>query len=145
MNHPHNSADIYTTVDDELYEELTQLADQLVVYVEVWEDSLADALSEAPPIEVATTADIDLYLADGAYFELYGVLCLSDLDGDPLQGAARIKARLVDLVRQQVRLIEVAVDEEDALVLVLGREGKPLLYLAVAGWLIDEWDELPDG
>jgi hypothetical protein len=26
----------------------------------------------------------------------------------------------------------------------LGRDQHPQVYLAVGGWLIDEWDELPD-
>jgi len=43
-----------------------------------------------------------------------------------------------------VKLLEVAVDEEDGLVLVLGRGDQPDIYLQVGAWLLDEWEELPD-
>jgi len=41
-------------------------------------------------------------------------------------------------------LEEIAVDESDALILVLGDQGTTKIYLAVEGWLLEEWDELPE-
>ena len=144
---------LYTIVDDELYEELCALEGQQVVQAAVWEDSLADGLSaavegaEASGAEAGAEAvsfDIDLYLEGGVFFELYSVACFPSLDGEPLIGQAAAAERLAGLVRQQATLAEVAVDEEENLVLVLRpRRGAPL-YLAVGVWLLAEWDELPE-
>ena len=61
--------EFYTTVDDELYEELGELVGQKVVYFELWEDSLADELeADGESSEVSeedTSFDLDLYLDDG--------------------------------------------------------------------------------
>jgi len=135
-----------TTVDDETYDDLSELAGQRVVYVALWEDSLADALAEATPDpEQQAAFDLDLYLEDGIYFELYGVTCFDDPDGEPWQGHTATQARFAALVGGQAHLAEVAVDEEDGLVLVLeGGDGAPV-FLAVGAWLADEWDELPEG
>ena len=140
---PKQGEQLFTTVDDDTYAELEQLAGEQVVHAEVWEDSLGDALEErgGPPTEPAF--DLDLYLEGGVYFELYGVACYSDLDGTPLAERDALERRLLSLVKQGVTLGEVAVDEDDALVLVLARGDLPLLYLAVGGWLLEEWDELP--
>jgi hypothetical protein len=138
------AVDLYTTVDDELFDELSELIDQQVVHVDVWEDSLADALAGEELVAPTTSVDLDLYLEDGVYFELYGVQCFPDPEREPLADPAAIRTHLVDLIRRSIRLEDVAVDEEEALVLVLGRDQRPQLYLVVAGWLIDEWDELPD-
>lgn len=136
---------LYTAVDDELYEELSQLAGQKVVLVEVWEDSLSAALEgeEIDPVEQASF-DIDLYLADGAYFELYSAACFDSPDSDPWQGLEAVTERLAAVARQGATLQEVAVDEEDQLVLVLAYAGGKQLFLPVAAWLLEEWDELPN-
>ena len=139
----------YTAVDDELYDELSELVGQKVVFVAVWEDSLADALGSATaaPDDAADDTfqfDIDLYLADGVFFELYGTQCFSDLDAAPWRGLEKCSRQLVSLLNRGLWLEEVAVTEEDDLVLVLGQAGNPLVYFNVGGWLIEEWDELPD-
>jgi hypothetical protein len=140
---PAKGDQLFTTVDDETYAELEQLAGEKVVHAEVWEDSLSDALEErgAPPSDPAF--DIDLYLEGGVYFELYGVTCYADLDGTPFTDRDAVARALLKLVKQGATLGEVAVDEEDALVLVLALGDLPLLYLVVGGWLLEEWDELP--
>jgi hypothetical protein len=135
---------LYTTIDDELYDEVSELVGEKIAYVEVWEDSLTAALeNEATP---ATTDhfDLDLYLEDGVYFELYGVQCFSSLEGDPWSEVETVQQRLIGLVKAGLWLEEVAVNEDDGLVLVLGRNGRPQLYLDIGGWLIDDWDELPE-
>jgi hypothetical protein len=136
---------LYTTMDDELYAELSQLAGQKIVLVEVWEDSLSTALEgeEVDPQEQASF-DIDLYLADGAYFELYSAACFDDPDSDPWQGLETVSTRLAAAAKQGATLQEVAVDEEDQLVLVLSYGRDKQLYLPVAAWLLEEWDELPE-
>ena len=135
---------LYTSVDDDLYDELLQLEGQKIVHVEVWEDSLSTAL-EGTEVEPHAQAsfDIDLYLADGAYFELYSATCFDSPDGEPWQGLEAVSARLTAAAKQGAALQEIAVDEEDELVLVLRYGGGKQIYLPVAAWLIEEWDELP--
>jgi hypothetical protein len=144
---------LFTRVDDEQYDELSELNGQPVVHAAVWEEGLADTISNpeatapaksgaAGDSEVA--ADIDLYLRDGVYFELYGTLCYTDLDAPPLADLAQIEQRLQRLVKAGVVLEEVAVDEDNGLVLVLAQRHQPVMYLQVGAWLLDEWEELPE-
>ena len=142
-------ATLFTIVDDELFDQLDELTDQEIRAVEVWEDSLTADLGAqlgAPATDptMTTTFDLDLYLQDGVYLELYGTQCFPDLESEPWQDRDRVKARLITLIKQGLSLDEIAVNEADGLVLVLGRAGTPRLYLDVGAWLIEEWDELPD-
>ena len=131
-------------MDDELYDELSQLAGRAVVFVEVWEDSLSSALEEEEEQpEQQASFDIDLYLADGAYFELYSATCFDSLDGEPSVGLEEVSKRLSS-GQQKAVLEEVAVDEEEQLVLVLRYGAGRHIYLPVAAWLLEEWDELPN-
>ncbi len=143
---------LMTAVDDETYDELMTLVDQPIVHVAVWEDSLADALAEraagtAPRLTIEdaqqNTFDIDLYLADGVYFELYGVACFDNPDDEAWQGLAESGARLAALVKANAQLSDIAVDEDDGLILVVAVPDGRELYLAVSAWLLAEWDELP--
>ncbi len=137
---------IYTVVDDDLFSDLATLAGQKIVYAAVWEDSLADLLeAQETGASEQAAVDLDLYLADGVYFELYGALCYPSLEDEPLQGVSAIDTQLSHLVASGVWLQEVAVDEEDSLVLVLGQRHEDVLYLDVGAWTLDEWDEVPDG
>lgn len=141
-----NNADqLYTRVDDEQYADLVELSGQPLVHVSVWEETLADAIEEeeAPPPETVAV-DLDLYLRDGVFFELYGVLCYTDIDEDPLAPIETIETTLQSLVRQEGALHEVAVDEEDALVLMLRAPSGQDVYLQVGAWVLNEWDELPE-
>lgn len=145
QNPSQNDFLFYSTVDDELYDELTQLAGEQIVYAAVWEDSMVDALPNATdvPAETQLTFDIDLYLADGVYFELYSVAAYDNPDAEPWSDRAALEERIRRVIGAGGILGEVAVDEEDALVLVLDQGGKAALYLAVGGWVLEEWDELP--
>jgi hypothetical protein len=141
---------LYTRIDDEQYDELSELNGQAIVHVAVWEEGLADAIALPNAGETTTgaqaevAADIDLYLGDGVYFELYGTLCYTDLEAPPLADLATIEQRLQRLVKAGVVLEEVAVDDDDGLVLILGQRHQPVLYLQVGAWLLDEWEELPE-
>lgn len=136
--------DFYTTVDDEMYDELADLTGQKIVHIELWEDALGDTLDDAPTDPTARIAvDLDLYLDGGVYFELYGVVCFPNPEADPLVGFSRIEEQLTGLVKQELWLDEVAVDEENALVFVLSQHHQPQLYLMIDGWTFAEWDELP--
>lgn len=138
--------EFYTTVDDEMFDELSELVEQKVVFFELWEDSLADELDEqsSPAPEEETTFDLDLYLEDGIYFQLYSTTFFPTLDSEPWSGEEFVRKQLGQLLRQKIELGEVAVDEEDGLILVLSKNGQPALYCSVAGWLLEEWDELPE-
>jgi hypothetical protein len=137
--------DFHTTVTDELYEDLVdRVGGVRVVGVALWEESLADVPDEAAPEPTQRAlVDLDLYLENKSSMELYGVATYTDLEGEPLQGLDFIGQRLADLVEEGIWLDEVAVDEEDELVLVLTRNHQPLLYMSVGGWSLAEWDELP--
>jgi hypothetical protein len=140
---------LFTRVDDEQYDELTELTGQSVVHISVWEEDLVEAM-RAPAGESSspddTAADIDLYLGDGVYFELYGTLCYTDLDAPPMNNLSEIEQRIQQFVKEEdgLQLEEIAVDEDDGLVLVLAQNHQPKIYLQVGAWLLDEWEELPD-
>jgi len=136
--------DLYTEVDDEMYEELAALVGEKIVHVEIWEESLGDVMAGEEAEEAGQIGfDIDLYLEDGVYFELYSVTSFKTLDGDPLPDCTRVEESIRSLLKENASLGDVAVDENDALVLVLNRGPNPALYLAVGGWVLEEWDELP--
>lgn len=138
--------EFYTTVDDEMYDDLTELTGQRVAHAELWEEAISDLLEGGEAVAADTNAaDLDLYLEGGVYFELYGVLAFRDPDQDPLPDRQSVERQLTALVKQGLWLEEVAVDEEEALVLILSRAHKPQLYLVISGWRVDEWDELPNG
>jgi hypothetical protein len=136
---------LMTVVDDETYDDLMTLVEQRVVHVALWEDSLVDGLAGKPTDATAQdTFDIDLYLEDGVYFELYGVTCFDDPDAEAWQGLATTGTRLATLAKTGARLNDIAVDEDDGLILVLATPGGKIAYLAVGAWLLAEWDELPE-
>ncbi|MFN8495903.1 MAG: hypothetical protein U0350_50395 [Caldilineaceae bacterium] len=144
-NNNNNGIDLYTTVDDELFEELNELVGQKVVYAGFWEDSLEDALDQTetdPADQIAF--DLDLYLDDGIYFELYSAVFYPDLDSEALKGRDVVSQRMIEMGKKGIWLEEIAVDENDELVLVLSDEGEASLYLSIAGWRLEEWDELPE-
>lgn len=140
--HAIDQPELITELDDELLDELESLCGQQVVHFSAWEDSLAEALDQAQADPLAL--DIDLYLEGGVYFECYSTLCFVDPESEPLPGLSVVEKRLSGLVQAGVWLDEVAVDEEDQLVLVLAQKRKPKLYLVVSGWTLDEWEELPE-
>jgi len=145
MNRAEKDLPLMTTVDDETYDELMALVEQRIVHIALWEDSLADGLADRPADSAALdTFDIDLYLEDGVYFELYGVACFDDPDAEAWNGLATTGERLATLVKSGARLNDIAVDEDDGLILVIGASGGQTLYLAVGAWLLAEWDELPE-
>ena len=145
MSRADSDLPLMTVVDDETYDELITLVEQRVVHIALWEDSLADGLAGTTVgAGMQDTFDIDLYLEDGVYFELYGVSCFDDPDAEAWRGLDGSAARLGALVKAGVRLQDIAVDEEDGLILVLDAPGGQVAYLAVGAWLLAEWDELPE-
>ena len=138
--------DLYTEVDDELYEELAALVGEKIVHVEIWEESLGDVMAgEEEEASGQIGFDIDLYLEGGIYFELYSTVCYPTIESDPLEGLSTVQTRLTSLVKSGVWLEEVAVDDENSLILVPAQRQKPQLYLLIGAWTVGEWDELPEG
>jgi hypothetical protein len=146
--------ELYTTVTDELYDDLLELTGQQAVHFVLWEDSMAHALANSPDLaadnaqdspleEDLATIDLDIYLKDGIYFELIGAQCYLSLDSEPLSGYDTIYSHLTTLRGEGIWLDDVGVDEEDGLVLILSRQRQPLLYIPAAAWTVAEWDELP--
>jgi hypothetical protein len=136
---------LLTSVDDETYDELAALIGERVVHIALWEDSLADALAEQTVNPARqSTFDLDLYLEDGAYFEMYGVACFDDPDAEAWRGLGPTGARFAEFVAARAQLGDVAVDDDDGLVLVLTAPDGRNSYLVVGAWLLAEWDELPD-
>jgi hypothetical protein len=137
--------DLYTEVDDELYEELAALAGEKIVHVEIWEESLGDVMAGEEGEETGQIGfEIDLYLEGGIYFELYSTVCYPTIESDPLEGLSTVQNSLSSLVKSGVWLEEVAVDDENSLILVLAQQKKPRLYLLIGAWTVGEWDELPE-
>ena len=150
-------AELYTSVSNELYDELAELEGQKITRVVVWEESLIEELAEQLDVDVndfdvaaqkaagtRTAFDLDLYVEGGLYLELYATFCYSTLDSDPLQGFNQTQGLLSRLVEQGVEIDEVAVDEDDQLVLMLAASEanvEPALYLVVSGWSIDASQE----
>lgn len=142
---PDESEGPFTRVDDEQYDDLVELEGQQVVFAAVWEEALADALADLPGTEDGPAGvDLDLYLQDGVYFELYSSFCYPTLDDDPILGQAAVEALIKPLIRDGLWLEEIAVDDDEALVLVLAQRHQPRLYVQAGAWLVEEWEELPD-
>jgi hypothetical protein len=137
---------LHRTVTDELYDELVeQVTDQRVVGLAVWEESLADDPEAGPtPADQRDIFDLDLYVENHNYMELYGVQIYRDPESDPLQGLEQTGKMLSKLVEDGVWLEEVAVNEIDELVLILAQRHEPCLYLSVSGWTLEQWDNLPE-
>ncbi len=130
---------------DELYEQLEEeVLGEKVVGLALWEESLADDEENPPETDERQVFDLDLYLENNIYFELYGALFFADLDGEPLQGLDRIGTIVAALTETGVWLDDIAATEEDELVLILSQNHEPKLYLSVGGWTLNEWDTLPD-
>jgi hypothetical protein len=134
--------DVSLQVDAESLEQLQTLCGQQIMRTVIWEDSVADALG-AEDLTAAAT-DIDVYLANGVLFELYGVLCYPSLDSDPLCDIELTRQYLNVLADSDIWLDEIAVDTEDDLVLVVSNGSRPVAYLNAGAWSIDEWEVLPE-
>lgn len=137
--------DFQRTLTDELYEELSEVVvGEKIVGLALWEASLADDEEAGEPApDERVIVDLDLYLENKFYLELYGTLVFPDPQSDPLQGLEQIGKMVSGLIEQGVWLDEIAATEEDELVLILYRERQPQLYLNVGGWTLSEWETLP--
>jgi hypothetical protein len=146
---PAHEDELFVSVTDDQFEDLMDLTRQPVVFAKLWQDSMANALDDSghepdPIMEGGEAYDLDLYLKDGVYFELYGVQFYPSLDSEPLTGYDSVQGHLQALIATGLWLDDIGVDEDDGLVLILCRNREPLLYIPAGGWFLDEWEELPD-
>lgn len=141
-----NELGMFTRLTDELYEQLEEeVLGQKVAGLALWEESLADDEEDLPESDERQVFDLDLYLENNLFFELYGVLLFTDQDTEPLQGLDHIGTIVAELTDKGIWLDEIAATDEDELVLILSQNHEPRLYLSVGGWTLEEWDTLPDG
>ncbi|MBX3000236.1 MAG: hypothetical protein KF893_17060 [Caldilineaceae bacterium] len=143
--HQDEPEDFHQFVTDELYAELVErIEGHKVVGLALWEESLADDEDENIDPRARELFDFDLYLENHLYLEIYAAYIFQDPSGDALHGLDPIGTMFSTLIEEGVWLDEIAVTEENELVLILSRNRQPLIYLNVGGWAIEEWETLPD-
>jgi hypothetical protein len=143
--HDEGQEGFHQFVTDELYNELLETVEgQKVVGLALWEESLADAEDEEVDPDARELFDFDLYLENQLYLEIYASYIFKDPNSDALRGLDQIGKMFSELIEEGLWLDEIAVTEDNELVLILSRSHQPLLYLNVGGWAIEEWETLPD-
>lgn len=146
-NHHEDSEDLdfFQTVTEDLYNQLVETIEgEKVVGLALWEESIADEEDASVRPAQRDVFDFDLYLENNLYLELYAVYVFQDLDSDPLRGLDPVGKIFSTLIEDGVWLDEIAVSDDDDLVLILSRNHEPQLYLNVGGWSLEEWDTLPE-
>ena len=136
---------IQTVLTESVLENLRALQGKMLTSLTLWEDSLAYGdEEEAVPEAERVFFDCDLYFADRQLLEVYGASAYFDPDGGPLEGIEAITDALGELAEGGNVVAEVGSDAEDGLVLVFAVEDEATLIMAVSGWVLSTWDELPD-
>ena len=136
---------IQTVVTEKDMQSLRALEGKLLTTLTLWEDSLAYGdEDEVVPETERIFFDCDLYLADRQLLEVYGASAYFDPDGEPLQGMEVITEALGELAEGGNVVAEVGSDAEDGLVLVFTADDEATMIMAVSGWVLSTWDELPD-
>lgn len=136
---------IQTVVTEKDMQNLHALEGKLLTTLTLWEDSLAYGdEDEAVPEAERIFFDCDLYFADRQLLEVYGASAYFDPDGEPLQGMEVITEALGELAEGGNVVAEVGSDAEDGLVLVFAADDEATMIMAVSGWVLSTWDELPD-
>lgn len=136
--------DFQQVLDDEQYELLVEaIGGERVVGLALWEESIGDEEGEKPSAQTRMLFDLDLYLENNLYLELYGAFLFPDPESDPLRGLQQTGTILRTLIEEGVWLDEIAGTDEDELVLILSRNHQPQLFLNVGGWSLEEWETLP--
>ena len=136
---------IQTVVTEKDMQNLHALEGKLLTTLTLWEDSLAYGdEDEAGPEAERIFFVCDLYFADRQLHEVYGASAYFDPDGEPLQGMEVITEALGELAEGGNVVAEVGSDAEDGLVLVFAADDEATMIMAVSGWVLSTWDELPD-
>lgn len=137
--------DFHQEVTEELYQELVDSVEgQKVAGLALWEESLADEEGAEVAPDRRDVFDLDLYLDNHLYLEIYAAYIFSDPEGEALRGLDRIGKMFASLIDRGLWLDEIAVTEDNELVLILSRNQQPQLYLNVGGWSVEPWETLPE-
>ena len=130
---------------DELWQEMVDLEGLPIAAITVWDSSLVDeSMPEAVTDKNRVFVDIDIFLANQTKLEIYGVMVAMDGAEMPIIGLDAIGDTVSQHTQEGAAIHEIASDEEDTMVLVISNEAGALLTLAVAAWLEDVWEELPE-
>lgn len=136
---------IQTLVTEGALQSLRALEGKMLTSLTLWEDSLAYGdEEEAVPEGERVFFDCDLYFADRQLLEVYGASAYFDAEGEPIEGIEAITEALGELAEGGNLVAEVATDAEDGLVLVFAADDEATMIMAVSGWVLSTWDELPD-
>lgn len=130
---------------EEAYEALAALEGYPIMGVAFWDSSLVDDLEdELVDDQDRDVIDLDLYLADNVLLELYGAALYRLPEPTLVVGVVALEKVLVELIDRDGALVEVAESEDGTPALVFGFDDGPFLAVVVGGWLISQWDELPE-
>ncbi|MCD6291304.1 MAG: hypothetical protein J7M34_12430 [Anaerolineae bacterium] len=139
---------IQTDLNPLLFVQLQTLQGKSVQGLALWQNSIADEelmeLDGDVSPENRIFVDFDLYLEGHVLLEIYAATIYRDLDEAPIMGLDAISQALGDMTEQGTILSDVAMDDEDGLVLVLTTQDGVSLIIAPSGWALGHWDELPD-
>lgn len=142
---PDEEEEIHTELTAETMEELLRLEGQKVVGISLYDDSIAyeDEEEEVDESE-RIFFDAEIYLANQNLLALYGASAYTDTEAPPVTGLDAIADALSEIEADEDILREVGQDQEGGLVITLGTPRKRKLLIAVSGWSVEPWDELPE-
>jgi hypothetical protein len=138
--------EIQTELTAEAMERLQHLKGQKVVGISLYRDSIAyDEDEEMEEESERIFFDAELYLADQSLLALYGASVYTGAEAPPITGLDAISDALSEITEEEETLSEVGQDEEGGLVLAFGSRQHNRLLVAVSGWSVEHWEELPEG
>jgi len=142
---PDEGEEIHTELTADTMAELLRLEGQKIVDISLYGDSIAyeDEEEEVDESE-RIFFDADIYLADQSLLSLYGASAYTDTEEPPLTGLDAIADALSEIEVDEDILREIGQDQEGGLVITLGTPRKRKLLVAVSGWSVEHWDELPE-
>ncbi len=130
---------------DELWEELSELEGLAIASLVVWDSSLVDdSLDDPVTDENRIYVDFELYLEDRQLLEVYGAAVLKDETSDAMVGFDTIGRMLGRLAEHGALIKEIAVDQDEGLILILQDHKNRRLLTPVTAWLLTTWDTLPE-
>jgi hypothetical protein len=136
--------EIQTELTAEAMEQLQHLRGQKVVGISLYGDSVAyDDEEEVEEESERIFFDAELYLADQSLLALYGASAYAGTEDPPITGLDAISDALSEITEEEEALSDVGQDVEGGLVLAFGTHQQSKLLVAVSGWTVDHWEELP--
>lgn len=141
---PDEEEEIHTELTAETMEELLRLEGQKIVGISLYDDSIAYDDEEEVDESERIFFDAEIYLANQSLLALYGASAYADTEEPPITGLDAIADALGEIEADEDILREVGQDQEGGLVITLGTPRKRKLLIAVSGWSVEPWDELPE-